>query len=134
MHPPDLSKMPRPVSFYHCSHCGKGFTRKYNLKVHEEIHGERKQIKCTQCDKGFNRVSDVKRHIESAHLKIVIPCEFCGRAFFRKDILNRHVRECHKVTQCSPEEVKQDYQHLLDSFDLKMESSEDPFPYFQWYI
>ena len=121
--------MPRLLHIHHCGLCGKGFSRKYNLKVHYQVHGEREKTKCTQCDKYFNRTSDVQRHIETAHLKVGFSCKICDKEFARKDATYRHLRRCHRVEEAMIKDViiKKEVKVLSECFDHV--SEKPPFKY-----
>ncbi|XP_060067885.1 zinc finger protein 429-like [Ylistrum balloti] len=47
--------------------CGKSFSQKGNLNVHQKTHKGFKKFQCTQCDKGFTRVEYLLRHEEEKH-------------------------------------------------------------------
>jgi len=50
---------------------------------------------CGQCDKKFSRKSDVKRHEETVHGGEGYICELCNTPCCRKDALQRHMRDQH---------------------------------------
>ncbi|KAI0356010.1 hypothetical protein OH77DRAFT_1424309 [Trametes cingulata] len=60
-----------PGKPYKCEMCGKGFTRKWNLKQHtENVHLGHKGHKCpvAGCHRAFSRSHDLKKHLGRCHL------------------------------------------------------------------
>ena len=50
-----------------CPHCGKAFSRRFNLEDHvRAVHEKVKDIHCDFCDKTFARISDAKKHMKQA--------------------------------------------------------------------
>lgn len=45
-----------------CSHCGKEFILKANMKVHERIHKGKKPYLCNLCGQAFGGENNVKYH------------------------------------------------------------------------
>ncbi|GJQ69252.1 hypothetical protein Trydic_g6396 [Trypoxylus dichotomus] len=84
---------------FNCLICNKGFTTKWNLKLHKWTHASRtaKPFKCDLCKGAFIRESDYTAHM-NAH-KSVKPytCNYCGAQFIRKYNCQRHVKEHEKV-------------------------------------
>merc|ERR1719153_76005 len=52
---------------YPCSHCGKEFTKKANMKVHERIHTGEKPYMCNVCGQTFGGASNLYHHKKKHH-------------------------------------------------------------------
>ncbi|KAH9055493.1 hypothetical protein EDB87DRAFT_1640552 [Lactarius vividus] len=50
---------------------------------------------CAQCNQTFSRKSDVRRHENTAHGREVHACPLCNIICSRKDALQRHIRDQH---------------------------------------
>ena len=55
---------------FECRHCGKKFSQKGNLKIHERTHSDQREFKCffEDCNMSFKIKSHLNDHINS-HLK-----------------------------------------------------------------
>ncbi|KAA0703622.1 Histone-lysine N-methyltransferase PRDM9 [Triplophysa tibetana] len=68
---------------YHCSQCGKSFSQSSHLSVHQQTHTEEKPYHCTQCGKNFSRSSYLSRH-QKTHTGVnLYYCVPCGKSFNR---------------------------------------------------
>ena len=96
VNPTPKRRIPRRVHV--CQHpaCGKGFTRKFNLQIHEQTHdpNRKRPFACPfpQCSKSFARSRDLARH-KLIHTAINSwMCCGCEKTYLRKDALIRHQR------------------------------------------
>ena len=85
-----------------CQICGKQYTSKHALKIHNLSHAGGMTEQCDQCEKKFNYKDALKRHIESCHMKKEIidsnlyKCSVCSKEVMGFMKLKQH-RRCHRV-------------------------------------
>ena len=82
-----------------CSYCGKYFTTRWNLKVHERGHTTNNQNHCRVCGKGFQRPWDLNQHLENAHRgrANAKTCNLCDKEFANPSNLRKHLKQVHLV-------------------------------------
>ncbi len=90
---------------FECNQCEKKFTRKSNLKRHQDsVHSTVKPFECPHCSFSTKRKDILDRHIKEKHLGIKYSCEICNESFTQLASLRRHVNSVHnqeKTFKCS---------------------------------
>lgn len=89
------------------SGCGKKFTDRSLLKIHEKKHLKkshqttRKEInqKCAECGLIFKSSQNLSEHRAFTHgAGDIFCCDYCGKLFFSRVMLMSH-QKCHKVVK-----------------------------------
>ena len=92
-----LMHEPRPRPTYQCSECGKLFTNKSYLKIHQVFHQKERPYECFLCGARFKESTSLNSHIKFIHCenrnKV---CPSCPKAFTRQCDLARHIRSVHE--------------------------------------
>ena len=109
INPRSKRRIPRRVHVCQYPACGKEFTRKFNLQIHEQTHDINRQrpFACPfpECSKSFARSRDLARH-KMIHTAINSwMCYGCEKTYLRKDALVRHQRmtPCENLQYKLPE-------------------------------
>jgi uncharacterized Zn-finger protein len=82
----------RTLQKFFCGHCGKGFARKYVLKVHVLTHTEEKPYQCKTCGQRFTQRSHLTPHERTHAGEKPYVCDFCGIGFVQSSVLTLHER------------------------------------------
>ena len=75
-----------------CDECGRGFKRKYTLKMHvKQVHSELKDHACQECGRGFKVLGSLKKHEKAVHHKKKShTCDACKKGFSSLQQLRSH--------------------------------------------
>ena len=89
------------IKRFKCDYCEKSFFDKYRViqlkVVHDKTTKEKHQ--CTKCDKSFTRKENLKIHDDRIHKNIKAKnhkCELCGKDFYFKCKLTTHQSVIHQ--------------------------------------
>ena len=116
----ETQEIPIPIAkLYHCSKCGKSFSKKYYAAVHCK---PKKPWRCPHCTEEIAQKRNIKRHLALCHKKKSkkpqlsvtnnsFSCDVCDKSFLYNWSMTRHKQK----------------QHGVDAKTLECESSECAF-------
>ncbi|KAG7306821.1 hypothetical protein JYU34_008266 [Plutella xylostella] len=81
-----------------CDYCDRGFTRKYNLRIHIENCHLNTVTSCGVCNQSFGSTSGLQQHLNRGHNRNhqgFPECDLCGRIFKRKQNIVSHMITIH---------------------------------------
>ena len=103
-------------NMFSCDKCRKVYTKKQQLKSHNQAKHIQLRFECKVCDKTFFYNGNLRRHEKKAHPENVTTrrkkqmnfrpvglkygCERCEAVFVRKDSLKRHFLGAHEGKMC----------------------------------
>ena len=86
-----------------CSECGKEFTNKNNLVIHQRTHSGEKPFKCDICSENFRIDYQLEKHKVKDHNEPYPKiCESCGKGFFTfrfSEAWENHQKNCGTIKQ-----------------------------------
>ena len=89
-----------------CSKCGKAFTSKSKLDIHERIHTDEKPFSCSKCNYKCKQSSSLKTHGRIHTGERPFSCTKCDKKFTQKCHLKTHDRTHTNEKPWSKEEIK----------------------------
>ncbi|CAH2314647.1 zinc finger 300-like isoform X1 [Pelobates cultripes] len=88
----NLSEYTEPVLSYICHVCGKPFSKREQLIIHQRIHTGDKPYECPECGKCFTSRSHVVIHYRTHTGEKPYVCNVCEKSFAKRTNLDRHFR------------------------------------------
>ncbi|XP_069058956.1 zinc finger protein 182-like isoform X2 [Pleurodeles waltl] len=107
--------IPKSESSFTCTDCGKRFSGKTHLLMHQQIHTGVRPYQCTECEKSFNQKGNLVTHLRIHTGVKPFHCTMCEKSFNQKGNLLTHLR-IHtggKPFQCTVCEKSFTQKHVL---------------------
>ena len=83
------------TDLFKCSTCTSSYSRKGELKRHEETKHKNKRYNCQDCSKQFSSKVGLSKHINTVHKRIKYKCDECDKEFTQQGNKDRHISIVH---------------------------------------
>ncbi|XP_068280711.1 zinc finger protein 316-like [Nyctibius grandis] len=81
-----------PELAHKCPDCGRGFSRRGNLRAHRRVHTGERPFACPHCDRAFCTQANLATHAKLHRRCRAFACSLCRRGFGSRGELLRHQR------------------------------------------
>ncbi len=87
-----------------CNICGATFSSNAGLRVHLDIHLDRRPYSCRFCDMKFRQIGHLSAHCRNVHNDYPYQCDLCNMPFNGMVLLKKHQEIAHGVSE-NPNEL-----------------------------
>ncbi|KAI4873553.1 hypothetical protein NFI96_027190 [Prochilodus magdalenae] len=122
------SKELNPSKNFHCSLCGKSFSRMASLNIHLRTHSSERAHTCNVCGKGFSRADLLRNHKRTHTGERPFTCNLCGKSYGHQGQLRVHKRiHTGEKPYCCPHCGKRFNEHNQLKVHLRTHTGERPY-------